>query len=75
MKSAESLAMMFEIVLELKGPIEAKRYISDELFIIVDDILQEQLPVTAEEIDRRLAKSAIDLKECYEGEKKKKSIA
>ena len=73
MNSSESLIILYEVILELKGPIHAKKFITTALSNVVSDILEEGLPLTAAEIDRRLAKEASEFKAM--AEHNKKSIA
>lgn len=58
MKASESLQRLYEIIEKLKGPLEAKNFVSGEINIIISDLQDEKLPITAEAIDERLAKTA-----------------
>lgn len=70
MKASESLIILYEVIHELKGPIHAKRFVTTAVSNVVSEILEEGLPLTAEEIDRRLAKEAQDFKTMSDHHKK-----
>jgi hypothetical protein len=70
MKASDSLIILYEVIYELKGPIHAKEFLSTAVYNVVSEILEEGLTLTAEEIDRRLAKEAHDYKSMSDHHKK-----
>lgn len=56
----ESIETLYQIIDKAEGPKEAKQLIEACLSNIIDDLQQENLPVTGEEIEKRLAKLAED---------------
>lgn len=63
MNSSESIETLYRIILDLKGPREAKRFTSDVLFGVIDDLQEEGKEITAFAIDQKLAQIATDFKQ------------
>ncbi len=63
MNSSESIETLYRIILELKGPREAKRFTSDVLFGVIDDLQEEGKEISAFAIDQKLAQIATDFKQ------------
>lgn len=74
MKASESLAELFKAIEEMEGPGEAREHVSVVVSLIIGNIQDEKLPVTAEEIERRLFQEALDFRSMVDHHKKK-SIA
>lgn len=60
MNSAKSIETLYNIIQKLSGPIEAKKFLADSLYNIMSEIQEENLPVTASEIEKRLSKKAYE---------------
>lgn len=73
MKTSESLLALYEIFNDLEGPQEAREFVANSVWLILSDIQDEKLPITAEEIEKRLVSKASEYKSVAEA--KKKSIA
>ncbi len=63
MNTSESLETLYRIILELKGPKEAKKFTSDVLYGVICEIQDEGQEVSAIALDRKLAKIASDFKQ------------
>lgn len=74
MKTTESLAMLYSAIEEMDGPREAREHVATVVSFIIGRIQDDKLPVTADEIERRLAQEAIDYRAMVDHHKKK-SIA
>lgn len=74
MKTSESLAVLYKAIEEMEGSSEARKFVSTVVAVVIGNIQDEKLPVTAEEIERRLAQEARDFKSMVDHHKKK-SIA
>ncbi len=74
MNAAEALVTIYITVKEYLNDHEAKNYASAAIYSIICELQEEKLPVTPEEIERRLVQQALELKSTSEAEKKK-SIA
>lgn len=73
MKTSESLLALYEIFNDLEGPQEAREFVANSVWLILSDIQDQNLPITAEEIEKRLFSKALEYKSVAEA--KKKSIA
>jgi len=74
MNTAEALVILYETVKEHLDDHEAKKYASGAIYSIICELQEENLPITALEIENRLVQQASELKSVSEAEKKK-SIA
>jgi hypothetical protein len=74
MKTTESLAELYRAIDEMEGPSRARQHVSVVVSFIIGNIQDENLPVTAEEIERRLHQEALDFRSMVDHHKKK-SIA
>lgn len=74
MKTSDSLAELYKAIEEMDGPAEAREHVSVVVSNIIANIQDEKLPVTAEEIERRLLQEALDFRSMVDHHKKK-SIA
>ncbi len=74
MTAAEAIVVLYNIVKEYMNDHEAKNYASGAIYSIICELQEENLPITASEIERRLVLQASELKSISEAEKKK-SIA
>lgn len=72
MKASESMSALYKIVDELKGPLEAKKFVSGTIYSIISDLQEEQKPVSPEAIEEELAKLAQDF---IEVTRKKNDVA
>jgi hypothetical protein len=63
MEAAKSIVSLFKIVEEISGSTEAKNTVSDTLFIVIDNLLSEGLPITEENINSKLQKYAEEFAE------------
>ncbi len=73
MNSSLSLSILYQVIFEMKGKLAAREFVSTAVENANYEIQEANLEVTAEEIDRRLARMATDYKEVMN--KSKKSIA
>lgn len=53
----------YNIVHKLMGPLEAKKAVSDVMYIIISDLQEQNMPVCNEEINKRFQVYANDYKE------------
>lgn len=60
MKAAESIQALYEIVEKIKGPHAAREFIVGEISILLSELQDEKISVTAEAIEERLSKVAND---------------
>ncbi len=74
MKTTESLAELYRAIEEMEGPLEAREHVSVVVSFIIGNIQDEKLPLTAEEIERRLHQEAVDFRSMVDHHKNK-SIA
>ncbi len=74
MNTAEALVILYSTVKEYLNDHEAKKYVSGAIYSIICELQEEKLPITPDEIERRLVLQASELKSISEAEKKK-SIA
>lgn len=63
MEASKSIASLYKILSKVTGPLEAKNTIADTLFIVLDDLHTEGLPITEENINLKLQKFAKDFEE------------
>ncbi len=70
MKTSELLCELYKVIHDFKGPSEARQMVSLTVSFIIGNIQDENLPVTSEEIDRRLAVEISDFKSMAQAEKK-----
>lgn len=68
MNSAESIEILYKSINKIMGPIEAKKTVTRVLFIVIDDLQEEGLPVTEALISERIAKYANDFYEVTQNE-------
>ena len=54
MKSSEALAELYTIIAEEMGNVKAKQSVSNSIELVISDIQDAKLPVTAEEIEKRI---------------------
>ena len=73
MDASQSLAILYQIIFELKGKVAAKAFVETAVFNAICEIEEDKLKVTATEIDKRLARMVTNFKELMD--KPKKSIA
>jgi hypothetical protein len=64
MKTAESLANIYEIILKHLGPVEARKAVTTAVSNAMFEIQEEGLAVTPEIIESKLAKEANDYIHC-----------
>ncbi len=69
MNTANSLASLYQIFSQLVGPIEAKESVSTAIFLVITQIQDEGLEVTAELIESRIFRYAQDFIEVAEKNK------
>lgn len=74
MDSSLSMAILYQVIFELKGKLAAREFVSTAVHNAICEIQEANLEVTAAEIDKRLARMATDYKEVLE-KSRKKSIA
>ncbi|MCM2351356.1 MAG: hypothetical protein NDI69_15140 [Bacteriovoracaceae bacterium] len=60
MNSSQSIEILYRIILELKGPREAKKFTSEVLYGVIDELQEEGREITAFAIDQKLAVIAND---------------
>lgn len=60
MNTSQSIETLYRIILELKGPKEAKKFTSEVLYGVIDDLQEEGSEITAFAIDQKLADIAKD---------------
>lgn len=63
MEASKSIVSLFNTLVKVTGPLEAKNTIADALFIILDDLQTAGLPITEESINQRFQKYAEDFAE------------
>jgi hypothetical protein len=73
MDASQSLAILYQIIFELKGKVAAKAFIETAVYNAISEIEEDNLEVTAKEIDKRLARMVTNFKDLMD--KPKKSIA
>jgi hypothetical protein len=56
MKTSEYLEILYKIIDQHMGPIEAKNFVSEVIFNIISELQEEHKTITAQEIDSRLSK-------------------
>lgn len=54
MNTSKALATLYSIIEKEMGTVRAKQSVSTAVQLVISDILDEKLPVTAEEIEKRL---------------------
>ena len=54
MNSSEALAELYTIIAKEMGNIKAKQSVSNSIELIISDIQDAKMPVTAEEIEKRI---------------------
>jgi hypothetical protein len=72
MDSGKSLETLYNIILKIKGPIEAKNFLADVLFSAIDELQEEGLVVTQKALDKKLSEVANDF---LEASKNKNHVA
>lgn len=73
MDASQSLAILYQIIFELKGKVAAKAFIETAVHNAISEIEEDNLEVTAKEIDKRLARMVTNFKDLMD--RPKKSIA
>lgn len=56
MTTSEHIEILYKIIDQHLGPIQAKNFVSEVVFNIISELQEEQKPITAKEIDSRLSK-------------------
>lgn len=62
-EASKSIVSLYKSLVRIVGHLEAKNTITDALFIALDDLHTEGLPITEENINKRLQKFAEDFEE------------
>ena len=73
MYSSLYLAILYQVIFEMKGKLAAREFCATAVHNAICEIQEAGLEVTADEIDRRLGRMAMDFKQVMD--KSKKSIA
>lgn len=68
MNSIESIEILYKSINKIMGPVPAKKTVTRVLFIVIDDLQEEGLPVTEVLISERIAKYAKDFYEVTRNE-------
>ena len=74
MRTNEAMAELYTILSELLGPSKAREHVATIVSLIISDLQDQKLPVSAEEIEIRLVDHARTYRSMWEHQKKK-SIA
>ena len=60
MKAGKSIEILYKIINELMGPVEAKNFVSDSIFNAISDLQEKEISVTEKEIEKILNQKVQD---------------
>lgn len=60
MKAGKSIEILYKLINELMGPVEAKNVVSDSIFNAISDLQEKEIPVTEKEIEKILNQKVQD---------------
>ncbi len=63
MEASKSIVSLYNILSKVSTQLDVKNTIADTIFIVLDDLANEGLPVTEENVNARLKKFADDFTE------------
>lgn len=70
MKTAEALVSLYKTFDDLEGPQVAREFVANSVSFIIGNIEDEKLPVTSDEIERRIALEASEYETMAKSNKK-----
>ncbi len=70
MNSSLSLSILYQVIFEMKGKLAAREFCATAVHNAISEIQESGKEVTADEIDRRLARMVTDFKQVKDNSKK-----